>query len=65
MVRESDEDDPLARTLAKVSHPKPPPGLTADVMARVATAQGELSAWNRWRRAARASRLTNFASRPV
>ena len=59
-VDREEQDDPVVRILAQVSHPKPPKELTTDVMARVAAAEGQLSAWNRWRRASRALRLTNF-----
>lgn len=54
------KDDPVERALGDVPRPNPPAGLAESVMKRVAAVEAGFSAWRRWRRSAKARRLTNF-----
>jgi len=54
------KDDPVEKALGDVPRPNPPAGLAESVMKRVAAVEAGFSAWRRWRRSAKARRLTNF-----
>lgn len=54
------KDDPVERALGDVPRPNPPAGLAESVMKRIAAVEAGFSAWRRWRRSAKARRLTNF-----
>ena len=57
---ETGKDDPVERALGDVPRPNPPAGLAESVMKRVAAVEAGFSAWRRWRRSAKARRMTNF-----
>jgi hypothetical protein len=50
----------LERAKAEIPEPLPPSGFTASVMRRVDEVEEHLTGWRRWRRGARAKRVTNF-----
>jgi hypothetical protein len=54
------KDDPVERALGDVPRPNPPAGLAESIMKRVAAVEAGFSAWRRWRRSAKARRITNF-----
>src|SRR5436190_21583246 len=62
MMSEHDRE-PLDSLIEAARHaePGPPPGFAAGVMRRIHEVQAGLSAWRRWRRAARGTNLLSSA----